>query len=131
LAIVGSILACSKRQKFSADRSDRGKLFMPRFAVLLLGFLAVLPGVGAAQAKKECEPAEYGRSGTILDKPLAESGAIADWAAKVRQRHSALYAHWEHAENKVAACESFGGGAQDPGLWRCMAQAEPCRMVDD
>lgn len=99
-----------------------------RAAISLLTILSMCALAPAALAQqKECRPA---MSATAVSQPTQEVGeaaAIALWTAKTTAEHFPVFANWSNAEARSVACERYTG-ALGFNVWRCTAQAVPCRI---
>lgn len=95
---------------------------------LLIAAAALLGAAGAASAQqKECRQAMSGTASAQPAQEVGEAAAIAVWAARVTATHYPVFANWTNAESKTVACEVYTS-AIGFNLWRCTAQAIPCRI---
>lgn len=88
---------------------------------------ALLAAGPAAAQQKECRPA---MSATATSQPTEEVGqaaAIALWTAKTAAEHYPVFSNWTNAESTTVYCERYTG-ALGFNVWRCTAQAIPCRI---
>jgi hypothetical protein len=95
---------------------------------LLIAMAALLGASGGAFAQqKECKPAMSGTASAQPTEEVGQAAAIAVWAAKVTAEHYPVFANWTNAESTTVACEIYTS-AIGLNLWRCTAQAIPCRI---
>jgi hypothetical protein len=68
------------------------------------------------------EAAEFRCEGDASRVRRARAGAIANWAARVRDTYGIAYRFWSRAEDRKVEC---GGGTSAK---HCTVSARPCRL---
>ena len=76
---------------------------------------------------KECRPPISGTASAQPTQEVGEAAAIAVWAARTTAEYFPVFANWTNAESRTVACEVYTS-AIGFNLWRCTAQAIPCRL---
>lgn len=76
---------------------------------------------------KECRDPVSGTASAQPAREVGEAAAIAVWAARTSAEFYPVFANWTNAEARTVACEIYTS-AIGFNLWRCTAQAIPCRI---
>ncbi len=93
------------------------------FAGVALGASALV----ASAQQLECKPAMSGTASAQPTQEVGEAAAIAVWTAKVTAEYFPVFANWSNARSTTVWCERYTS-AIGFNLWRCTAQALPCRI---
>ena len=102
--------------------------FMRIGSALLVAAATLCAGAGAASAQQlECKPAMSGTATAQPTQEVGEAAAIAVWTAKVTAEYFPVFANWSNARSTTVWCERYTS-AIGFNLWRCTAQALPCRI---
>ena len=76
---------------------------------------------------KECRDPISGTASAQPAREIGEAAAITVWAARTTAEFYPVFANRTNAEAKTVACEVYTS-AIGFNLWRCTAQAIPCRI---
>lgn len=103
------------------------RVFLTAILAVAGSFVAAPALAQQAPQQIECRPAMSGTATAQPTPEIGEAAAIAVWATKVTAEHFPVFANWTNAEAKSVACEVYTS-AIGLNLWRCTAQASPCRI---
>ena len=98
-------------------------------SVVAAGVLACMTASAPSANAKTCKDAITAKSRSAAQVSdasrlrRAREGAIANWAARVRDTYGIAYRFWSRAEDRKVEC---GGGSSAK---HCTATARPCRLL--